>query len=99
MSKFGNFAFNESNRENNGYQTTEEMMKEFKDGLESFLSPWEDRLRKEFDSLKKNNETWKEGHNGKDCDAFVKKMWAISAPFDTVEIIDQLYVNRVKKDN
>ena len=54
---------------------------------------------KEFNSLKKNNEKWKNEHNGKDCDAFIKKMWAISAPYDTVDIIDDLYVNREYKDN
>lgn len=99
MSKFGNFAFNESNKENNGYKTTDELMKQFKEELEIFLAPWEEPLMKEFNSLKKNNENWKSTHNGKDCDAFVKKMWAISAPYDTVEIIDNLYVNREYKDN
>lgn len=99
MSKFGNFAFNESSKDNSGYTTTSEMMKQYKEELESFLAPWQDRLYKEFESLKKNNENWKASHNGKDCDAFIKKMWSISAPYDAVDIIDELYVNRDKQDN
>lgn len=99
MSKFGNFAFNESNKTNSGYKTTDDLMKEFKEALEDFLSPWKQPLMKEFNSLKINNENWKNNHENKDCDAFVQKMWAISAPYEAVEIIDRLYINREKKNN
>ena len=95
MSNFDDFGFGQksanSNKQNNDFTET---AKELADGLESFLAPYKDIMIKEFKSLDKNNENWKKSHNGEDCEAFIKKQWAISAPFNALKIYRDLYVNR-----
>ena len=100
MSDFNGYAFEEdANKSKTAYQDFDSMIKEFTEGLESYIAPYKPKLMKEFESLEKNNKKWKEEHNGADCMAFKQKMWALSAPTTAVSILRELYLNRTKKTN
>jgi hypothetical protein len=100
MSNFGNYAFGKStNNKSNDYQDVTEILGQFATELDELITRYEPTMRREFASLNKNNEKWMEEHNGEGCKAFENKMWALSAPSETVKIIKDLYVNRVRKDN
>jgi len=100
MSNFGNYAFGKStNNKSTDYQDVTEILGQFAEKLEVLLDEYGSTMKKEFVSLEKNNEKWKREHNENGCPAFEEKMWALSAPFEVVKIINKLYVNRVRKDN
>lgn len=103
MSNFGNYAFNRSNNNTNNnpddHQNVTQILGQFADELNALVEKYKPTMIKEFNSLNKNNEKWKENNNGESCRAFEEKMWALSAPSEVVKIINRLYVNRVVKDN
>jgi len=96
MSNFGDFGFGSGadNSRKGGYQNSKSLITEVTQALEKCLEPYKESLKKEFNSLEKNNEAWKKNHNGEDNSAFKEKQWAIAAPFNAIEIFTRLYINR-----
>lgn len=96
MSNFNDFCFDEKKerKENSNLIETYEMFAEIACKLEETLAPYKDRMKREFRSLDDKNASWKKEHNGEDCIPFKKKQWAISAPFNAIEIYKELYANR-----
>ena len=98
MKSFDDFGFDNEpkneNKETKYYDDFTEVVKEIVNALENALSPYKNRMLKEFDSLGRNNERWKENHDGEDCRAFLEKQWALAAPFNAIKTYKKLYINR-----
>lgn len=74
--------------------SVEETMKKFYEELFPILGSYKAILDEEYQKLKERNDIWRKEHDGEDNDNYVMKMWAIAAPFNTLEIIKGLYINK-----
>lgn len=71
-----------------------ETMENLYDELMPILASYKTVLEKEYKNLNKDNKNWRKEHGGEDCESSIMKMWAISAPYTTLDIIKHLYLDK-----
>lgn len=69
-------------------------MKDFYNELMPILASYKTAFEEEYKNLNSNNKDWRRKHEGEDCENFTMKMWAISAPYITLDIIKNLYLDK-----
>lgn len=83
---------NQSVREDKNNKNFYELMKDLYNDLTPIIGIYKASMEKEYASLKAKNDAWRLGHNNEDNENYYLKMWALGALFNSLDIINTLYI-------